>query len=65
MDCTIHNGPVYETIQQKPEVFTQQSMSQATLGDQQDGAKIVGKNNQEQKRIHTQACADWKRNVQF
>lgn len=57
MDCTIHNGPVYETIQQKPEVFTQQSLSQVTtLGDQ-----IMEKNNQEQERVQIHACADWKR----
>ena len=52
VNCTIPNGPVYETIQQKPEVFTQQSLSQATtLGDQHDGVKIV----------RVQAHADWKR----
>ncbi len=46
----MHNDPVYETIQQKPEeVFTA-----TALGDQQDRAKIMERNNQlqEQKRVH-------------
>lgn len=60
MNCTVHVGPVYESIQQKPDVFTRQGSQQimfqvATLGDQQDGAE---KNNKEQKHL---PHADWKR----
>ena len=37
MNYTIHNDPVYETIQQKPDVFTEWRLSPATaLGDQQE-----------------------------
>ena len=37
MNYTMHNDPVYETIQQKPDVFTEWRLSQATTnsGDQQ------------------------------
>ena len=57
----MHDGPVYESIQQKPEVFThQQSPFQVTTsGDQQDGVKLIEeKYNEEQKHL---PHADWKR----
>lgn len=57
----MHNDPVYESIQQNPDVFTERSLSHPTTsGDQQGGVKIVENSNQEQGKIPASGT-NWKR----
>ena len=61
---TMHNDPVYESIQQNPGLSHQEYITSwshpTTSGDQQGGVKIVENNNQEQGQMPASG-ADWER----